>query len=254
MLDAFFREEGEWWDEFYADKEKGIPFFRDCPDENLVESFSGGVLTPGRVLELGCGGGRNAVYMARQGCKVDAVDISQAAVNWGMEGAAAHQVEVNFTCGNIFDLELTPGSYDLIYDSGCFHHIYPHRRATYLELLDRALTPGGYFGLTCFAAGSMGAEITDWEVYRQRRMRGGLGSRRSSSRRSSAVTRISGSGGCARRSRVRICSVKLFCGRPCSEKDNCRHQSYNEPPPTGAVIGCCRSSNSSNCTLYNRML
>lgn len=85
MLDAFFREEGEWWDEFYADKEKGIPFFRDCPDENLVESFSGGVLTPGRVLELGCGGGRNAVYMARQGCKVDAVDISQAAVNWGME-------------------------------------------------------------------------------------------------------------------------------------------------------------------------
>ncbi|WP_342479296.1 class I SAM-dependent methyltransferase [Paenibacillus sp. FSL H7-0350] len=175
MLDTFFREEGEWWDEFYADKEKGIPFFRDCPDENLVESFSGGVLTPGRVLELGCGGGRNAVYMARQGCKVDAVDISQAAVNWGMERAAAHQVEVNFTCGNIFDLELTPGSYDLIYDSGCFHHIYPHRRATYLELLDRALTPGGYFGLTCFAAGSMGAEITDWEVYRQRRMRGGLG-------------------------------------------------------------------------------
>ncbi|MEK3902469.1 MULTISPECIES: class I SAM-dependent methyltransferase [unclassified Paenibacillus] len=175
MLDSFFREEGEWWDGFYADKEKDIPFFRDCPDENLVESFSSGVLTSARVLELGCGGGRNAVYMARQGCKVDAVDISQAAVDWGMERAGAHQVEVNFTCGNIFDLELAPGSYDLIYDSGCFHHIYPHRRATYLELLDRALMPGGHFGLTCFAAGSMGAEITDWEVYRQRRMRGGLG-------------------------------------------------------------------------------
>ncbi|MEK3795883.1 class I SAM-dependent methyltransferase [Paenibacillus sp. FSL R7-0204] len=175
MLDSLFRDEGEWWNGFYADKEKGIPFFRDCPDENLVESFSSGVLTPGRVLELGCGGGRNAVYMAQQGCKVDAVDISQAAVDWGMERAAAHRVEVSFTCGNIFDLELAPGSYDLIYDSGCFHHIYPHRRASYLELLNRTLTPGGYFGLTCFAAGSMGAEITDWEVYRQRRMRGGLG-------------------------------------------------------------------------------
>lgn len=44
MLDALFRDEGAWWDGFYADKEKGIPFFRDCPDENLVESFSEGAL------------------------------------------------------------------------------------------------------------------------------------------------------------------------------------------------------------------
>lgn len=175
MLDSFFREEGEWWDGFYADKEKSIPFFRDCPDENLVEYFSEGDIVPGRVLELGCGGGRNAVYMAQQGCKLDAVDISQTAIDWGLERAAAHRVEVNFHCGNIFDLDLASESCDLIYDSGCFHHIYPHRRATYLELLNHTLKPGGYFGLTCFAAGSMGAEITDWEVYRQRRMRGGLG-------------------------------------------------------------------------------
>ncbi|MEK4009239.1 hypothetical protein [Paenibacillus sp. FSL H3-0333] len=32
MLDALFRDEGAWWDGFYADKEKAIPFFRDCPD------------------------------------------------------------------------------------------------------------------------------------------------------------------------------------------------------------------------------
>lgn len=175
MLDALFREEGKWWDEFYADRNKGIPFFNDCPDENLVEYFDTGSLAPGKALELGCGGGRNAVYLAGQGCSVDAADISQAAIDWGMERARMHQVQVNFACSSIFEMSLVPESYDLIYDSGCLHHIYPHRRASYLELVTRTLKPGGYFGLTCFAQGSMGAEISDWDVYRQRSMRGGLG-------------------------------------------------------------------------------
>lgn len=175
MLDSLFREEGQWWDQFYEDRNKGIPFFKDRPDENLVEYVSKRHITPGKVLELGCGGGRNAVYLAQQGYAVDAIDISQAAVDWGRERACTHQVEVHFARSNIFDLSLEPGSYDLIYDSGCFHHIYPHRRATFLELVNRTLKPGGYFGLVCFAAGSMGAEITDWEVYRQRSLRGGLG-------------------------------------------------------------------------------
>lgn len=175
MLDSLFREEGQWWDQFYGDRNKGIPFFKDSPDENLVEYASKRHMTPGKVLELGCGGGRNAVYLAQQGYAVDAIDISQAAVDWGRERARKHQVEVNFARSNIFDLSLEPGSYDLIYDSGCFHHIYPHRRVTFLDLVNRTLKPGGYFGLVCFAAGAMGAEITDWEVYRQRSLRGGLG-------------------------------------------------------------------------------
>ena len=140
-----------------------------------MEYFGAGHITPGKVLELGCGGGRNAVYMARQGCSVDAVDISQAAIDWGMERARKHEAEVNFSLGNIFEMNLEPGSCDLIYDSGCFHHIYPHRRASFLELVNRTLKPGGHFGLVCFAAGAMGAEISDWEVYRQRSLRGGLG-------------------------------------------------------------------------------
>lgn len=163
MLDSLFREEGQWWDQFYGDRNKGIPFFKDRPDENLVEYVSKRHMTPGKVLELGCGGGRNAVYLAQQGYAVDAIDISQAAVDWGRERARKHQVEVNFARSNIFDLSLEPGSYDLIYDSGCFHHIYPHRRVTFLELVSSTLKPGGCFGLVCFAAGSMGAEITDWE-------------------------------------------------------------------------------------------
>jgi len=57
------------------------------------------------------------------------------------------------------------GPYDLVYDSGCFHHLPPHRRISYLDLLDRVLVPGGHFALTCFAAGAMGSELSDAELY-----------------------------------------------------------------------------------------
>lgn len=61
------------------------PFFVDVPDENLLEWFDTGLLTPGRGLELGCGNGRNAVFLAGRGCTVDAVDFSAEALGWARE-------------------------------------------------------------------------------------------------------------------------------------------------------------------------
>lgn len=62
-----------------------------------------------------------------------------------------------------------------MYYSGCFHHLPPHRRISYLALLDRVLAPGGRFALTCFAAGAMGSELSDAEFYRgQGSLRRGL--------------------------------------------------------------------------------
>ena len=58
---------------------------------------------------------------------------------------------------------------DFVYDSGLFHHLAPHRRLTYLQLLDHRLKSGAYFGLTCFAWGTGAAdEVDDWEFYRSR--------------------------------------------------------------------------------------
>ncbi len=175
MLDSFFREEGLWWDNFYADRNKSVPFFVNAPDENLVQYFHDKHIQAGKVLELGCGAGRNAVYMAQQGCSVTAIDISQETINWGIERAKTNDVQVDFLCHNIFDLNMESETYDFIYDSGCFHHILPHRRVSFLDMVNKSLKPGGYFGLVCFALGSMGADMTDWEVYRQRSLKGGLG-------------------------------------------------------------------------------
>ncbi|MCR8634940.1 class I SAM-dependent methyltransferase [Paenibacillus radicis (ex Xue et al. 2023)] len=175
MLDSLLREAAPWWNEFYSDREKGIPFFVNAPDENLVQYFDSNTLIPGRVLELGCGPGRNAIYMAQKGCEVDAVDLSQEALTWAKERASSLDVNVRFHCANVFDMTFTPNSYDLIYDSGCLHHIAPHRRISYIDMIRKTLKPGGCFGLTCFVYGEQGAQITDWEVYRLRSLKVGLG-------------------------------------------------------------------------------
>ncbi|MDP4086129.1 MAG: class I SAM-dependent methyltransferase [Bacillota bacterium] len=177
MLDSLLREPTEFWDNFYSNREKDVPFFANCPDENLVNYFDKNLLKPGKVLELGCGPGRNAIYFAEKGCEVDAVDLSQESLNWGKERAIEKNVNVNFIQENIFELDIEEGSYDIVYDSGCFHHIAPHRRMSYLNLVQKALKPNGIFAITCFVQGGEigGSEISDWEVYRLRSLKGGLG-------------------------------------------------------------------------------
>ena len=167
---------GQWWDGFYEDRGKPIPFFANRPDENLAGYLDRGLIRPRRVLELGCGPGRNAVFLASRGCEVDAVDLSPAAIAWARERAAEAGADVRFHCGDVFELTRADlgGPYDLVYDSGCFHHLPPHRRISYLQLLDRVLAPGGHLGLVCFASGAMGSELPDEEFYRDTRLHGGL--------------------------------------------------------------------------------
>ncbi|MER0244160.1 class I SAM-dependent methyltransferase [Streptomyces sp. HSW2009] len=189
LLDRFFASESEtgslatsdgrdFWDRFYADRSRPVPFFVSKPDENLAAYLDQGLIAPGRALDLGCGPGRNALYLAARGFQVDAVDLSSVAVAWGEERAQEAGADVRFRCGGAFALptaELS-GPYDLIVDSGCFHHLPPHRRVSYLALLDRVLAPGGHLALTSFAAGEggMGSELTDADLYRERELQGGL--------------------------------------------------------------------------------
>ncbi|MEU1278893.1 class I SAM-dependent methyltransferase [Streptomyces sp. NPDC005805] len=164
----------DWWDGFYADRDRPVPFFVPKPDESLVAALARGLVpSGGRVLDLGCGPGRNAVHLAAAGFAVDAVDLSPTAVAWGRERARDAGVDVRFVRGDAFTAELD-GPYDLIHDSGCFHHLPPHRRISYLALLDRLLAPGGLFSLTCFASGAMGSELPDTAFYRDGGLGGGL--------------------------------------------------------------------------------
>lgn len=167
--------ESPWWDSFYADRAKPCPFFVTSPDESLVRWVRDeGWIRPGRAIEFGCGNGRNAIFLARHGFSVEAVDYSRSAIDWASERIAEAGVAVALKRQDVFELELEAGAYDLVYDAGCFHHMPPHRRQRYVDLVVGALRPGGWFGLTCFRPEG-GSGYSDDEVYERRSMGGGLG-------------------------------------------------------------------------------
>lgn len=164
-----------WWNRFFTDRTRAVPFFVEWPDETLAGDFERDVLRAGHVLELGCGNGRNATYLAARGCTVDAIDFSEAAIAWA-KGRAQNVggPPVRYVCASLFDLEIEPASYDIVYDSGCFHHVAPHRREAYLTFVCNALKPGGVLSMICLTPDA-GCRLTDLQVYEQRTLGGGFG-------------------------------------------------------------------------------
>lgn len=116
------------WESFYASGKRNPPFLTDVPDASLVEWFEQRRFKPGSAVDLGCGNGRNAVYLAQRGCRVDAIDLSKTAIGKGRSLAKQAEVDVNFNVGSIFDGPLTEYRYDFAYDGGLLHHLQPHHR------------------------------------------------------------------------------------------------------------------------------
>lgn len=76
---------------------------------------------PGRALDVGCGSGRDSVYLAKRGWQVTAVDAVEKALAAAQQRAADERVEVHWVTGDVAQLArlgLEPG-YDLLYDFGC---------------------------------------------------------------------------------------------------------------------------------------
>ena len=88
-----------------------------------MELFDRPGFRPRRVLELGCGDGVNAVFMASRGCAVTAVDVSPTALEMAREKQREAGVEVEFIEGDVFELEPAGEPYDFVFDRGMLHHL-----------------------------------------------------------------------------------------------------------------------------------
>ncbi|HEX8458364.1 MAG TPA: class I SAM-dependent methyltransferase [Pyrinomonadaceae bacterium] len=108
-----------------------------------------------KVLDAGCGPGRNAVYLAQQGCQVDAVDFSEVALSQLRKLAAETGTDRNIRTWNHAledDLPFEDDSYDLILDSyvSC-HFIDENLKQYYRKELLRIAKPGGIVFSTQFS-------------------------------------------------------------------------------------------------------
>lgn len=103
-------------------------------------------LPVGRALDLGCGLGRAALFMARLGWQVDGVDfIPQAITEATNRANQAGLNNVQFHLGPVTQLDFLTGPYDFALDVGCAHSFSLAELQAYHQELLRLLKPGGYY-------------------------------------------------------------------------------------------------------------
>jgi 2-polyprenyl-3-methyl-5-hydroxy-6-metoxy-1,4-benzoquinol methylase len=105
--------------------------------------------TPGRALDVGCGEGVNATYLAQQGFSVVGLDFVPAALTMARARAERAHADVEFHECDVVDYEAT-SPFDLVVDSGCLHHMPKTKLHAYRARLDEWLAPGGDFVLVHF--------------------------------------------------------------------------------------------------------
>ena len=143
--------ERDWWNKVWA-TEEGMC---SAPDEVLVSEI--GSLSPGRVLEIACGAGANAVWLAQQGWYVTAVDFSETAIKRAGKLAVERGVNVDFVVADATTYQ-PPRKYNLVVSF--YIQLFPEQRAKMLANAVDALVPGGTL---LFVSHDRSGPPPDWE-------------------------------------------------------------------------------------------
>lgn len=126
----------EDWNRRYAGAES---LWSAKPNRFLVAEVAG--LEPGRALDLACGEGQNAVWLAGLGWEVTAVDYAEVAIAKGIERAAREGVAVDFHADDLLRYRPEARAFDLVLI--LYLHMPSDGRRLVLERAAAAVAPGG---------------------------------------------------------------------------------------------------------------
>jgi SAM-dependent methyltransferase len=133
------------------------PWETGKPAQELVRLVSEGILKPMATLELGCGTGANAVFLARRGFEVTAVDASPTAIERARTRAEDAGALLRIVLADVYEFGETAGQFDLVFDVGFYHVARRTELSRLLDLLWRITRPGSLY-LTLAGAADESAE------------------------------------------------------------------------------------------------
>jgi len=131
----------ERWDQKYRDG-RWPPWNNNLPAAPVLkEAVEKGAVKPCRTVVLGCGSGSNAIFLAKKGFDVTAIDVAPSALGIAMTDAKKAGVNVRWVLADVLALpELKP--YDLVFDRGCYHNVRYVDAAGFVASVKQLSRPG----------------------------------------------------------------------------------------------------------------
>jgi len=137
------------WDAAYA-RDAPPPWDIGRPQPVFQAVADAGGLS-GRVLDIGCGTGEHTLLAAERGADAYGIDLSTRAIEQARAKASSRGMDVRFDVADALALPAPEMPYDVVIDSGVFHVFDDADRRSYVDVLRRALRPGGAVYLMCFS-------------------------------------------------------------------------------------------------------
>jgi SAM-dependent methyltransferase len=119
-----------------------LPWETGRPSAELACALTDWAVRPCPMIELGCGTGANAVWLAARGFEVTAVDLSRLAITRAIRRAARAGVRVVFRTGDLRGWLGLGGPFDFFFDGGCYHAVRLEDPDGYFSTLNHVLRPG----------------------------------------------------------------------------------------------------------------
>lgn len=136
--------ERERWNNRY--QQADTPWDSGVPSAQLVAALDGGLVAPCRALELGCGTGTNAIYLAQRGFDVTAVDAAPLAIETARRKTTEAGVGVMFLEADAARLgDAVSGTFDFVFDRGCYHCVRRENAAGFVASLVSVTHPGSLY-------------------------------------------------------------------------------------------------------------
>jgi cyclopropane fatty-acyl-phospholipid synthase-like methyltransferase len=105
----------------------------------------------GSVLDVGCGTGEHALYLASRGHEVWGVDFVPIAIERAKEKAKHRGLNAHFLTGDALALEALGRTFDTVIDCGMFHTLSDEERVKFVPSLASVLRSGGVYQMACFS-------------------------------------------------------------------------------------------------------
>jgi len=144
-----------FWEDAYKTRP---PWDIGRPQPAFVELVQAGELNQGRVLDVGCGTGENALYLAERGFSVIGVDLSTRAIDAAKTKGSERKLKVDFRLANALSLDFKNAYFDNAIDSGLFHTFNDNDRVVFAREIARVLKIDGRYFMLCFSD----KEPTSW--------------------------------------------------------------------------------------------